>query len=69
MKSDANIKSPNKFWLFFYSDRGHEADECHVLKKEIERLIIWYYLQQFMKKKPEHERKEVNTLDDLPKIK
>jgi hypothetical protein len=22
-----------------------------------------------MKKKPEHERKEVNTLDDLPKIK
>lgn len=36
---------------FFYSDHGHEADECHVLKKDIERLIVRDYLQQFMKKK------------------
>jgi hypothetical protein len=69
MKNRANMRNPNKFCLF-HCDHENDIEECHALKKEIERLIAKSYLHQFVRKEKQPELgKEICAFDALTKIK
>jgi hypothetical protein len=54
MKNGANTRNPNNFYLF-YCDHENDIEECHALKKEIERLMAKSYLHQFVRKEKQPE--------------
>jgi hypothetical protein len=39
----------SKIFYLFHKNKGHDIEDCFMLKKEIERLIFKSYLKQFVK--------------------
>ena len=48
MKSLPNTYTSKKYCLF-YKDKGHDTDDCYILKKKVERLITKDYFYLFFK--------------------
>jgi hypothetical protein len=49
MKSSSSTHIYKKYCLF-HLDKGHDIEDCYVLKKKIERLIVKGYLHQVLNK-------------------
>jgi len=49
MRSPISTYTSKKYYLF-HRDKGHDIEECYILKKEIKRLIVKGYLLQFVKR-------------------
>ncbi|XP_052206823.1 uncharacterized protein LOC127811156 [Diospyros lotus] len=57
MKALANKRSKDKYCRF-HRDHGHDTEECHQLKEEIQELINQGFLRRFMAKDTEPQRGE-----------
>ncbi|XP_052172157.1 uncharacterized protein LOC127788080 [Diospyros lotus] len=57
MKAPANKKSKDKYCRF-HRDHGHDTEECHQLKEEIQELINRGFLRRFMTKDTEPQKGE-----------
>jgi hypothetical protein len=69
MKNGSNTRISNKF-CFFPHDHEHNTEGCHALKKintDFPRISLKVFF--FLKKNPEHERKQDCIFDDLLEIK
>ncbi|XP_052199534.1 uncharacterized protein LOC127806348 [Diospyros lotus] len=57
MKAPANKRSKDKYCRF-HRDHGHDIEECHQLKEEIQELINRGFLRRFVAKDTEPQRGE-----------
>ncbi|XP_052176635.1 uncharacterized protein LOC127790941 [Diospyros lotus] len=57
MKAPANKRSKDKYCQF-HRDHGHDTEECHQLKEEIQELINRGFLRRFVAKDTEPQRGE-----------
>ncbi|XP_052188877.1 uncharacterized protein LOC127799162 [Diospyros lotus] len=57
MKAPANKQSKDKYCQF-HRDHGHDTEECHQLKEEIQELINRGFLRRFVAKDTEPQRGE-----------
>ncbi|XP_052209262.1 uncharacterized protein LOC127812774 [Diospyros lotus] len=57
MKAPANKRSKDKYCRF-HRDHGHDTEECHQLKEEIQELINRGFLRRFVAKDTESQRDE-----------
>ncbi|XP_052181892.1 uncharacterized protein LOC127794686 [Diospyros lotus] len=57
MKAPANKRSKDKYCRF-HRDHGHDTEECHQLKEEIQELINRGFLRRFVAKDTEPQKGE-----------
>ncbi|XP_052193872.1 uncharacterized protein LOC127802178 [Diospyros lotus] len=57
MKTPANKRSKDKYCRF-HRDHGHDTEECHQLKEDIQELINRGFLRRFIAKDTEPQRGE-----------